>query len=324
MTRRGKKKLEMEEKLRQLLWILAVLTVFFLTGALMKSASVSEYPSAPDSGIEPSEAGADGYSLSPPDGETAASPGVEEPNPTYPTVADEVYAPPSGDKPILAIVVDDGGNQMTLTKRVASTGLPLTWAILPYTRFASSTAKLADSKRIPYLLHLPMQAESDQNGSEQYIIGRGMSAIKISETAAKALDSLPNAIGLNNHRGSLATSDSAIMEPVMAELKKRGGLMFLDSRTSTKSVAYDVASAKGVPALRNRGFLDGSADIGEIEKRFAEIIRLAAKRGNAVVICHFRPATIVFLESLSGKKDSLPVRLVTIPEMLKLLNTKDH
>lgn len=239
--------------------------------------------------------------------------------PKYPVLPDIPYTPPSGQKPILAIVVDDGGNQMNLTKHIAGLGIPLTWAILPYTRYAGETARLAESLQIPYILHLPMQAQSDKDGSSEYIVGRGMTRQQIYDATLKALNSLPNPIGLNNHRGSLATSNSEIIEPVIAVLKERG-LMFVDSRTSAQSVAYDVARANKVPTLRNRGFLDGSPEKSVIEKRFAEIVKVAVKRGDAIVICHFRPTTVTFLESLARRKDTLPVRLVTIPEMAALLN----
>lgn len=225
---------------------------------------------------------------------------------------------PSEKKPLLAIIVDDGGNQMDLTKRVAALSLPLTWAILPDTRHAVETARLADSKQIPCLVHLPMQALSDQDGSKEYVVGRGMTSEQIKANTTKALDLLPNAIGLNNHRGSLATSSGEIMEPVIAVLKERG-LMFIDSRTSDKSVAYDVAVANGVPSMKNRGFLDGSPEKSEIEKRFNEVTSLAEKRGSAIVICHFRPTTVSYLELLTLKRETLPVCLVTIPEMTSLL-----
>lgn len=236
---------------------------------------------------------------------------------------DVPYAPSSAERPLLAIIIDDGGNQLNLTKGVAGLGLPLTWAILPYTRYAAETARIADSKQIPYMLHLPMQAMSDQDGSKEYIVGRGMSDEQIRAVTAEALDLLPNAIGLNNHRGSLATSSSEIIEPVMEVLKERS-LIFIDSRTSGKSVAHDVALTNGVPTMKNNGFLDGSPEKKEIEKRFDEVIKFAARRGSAIAICHFRPTTVSFLEQLTLRKDTLPLRLVTIPEMLSLLKIEAH
>lgn len=231
-----------------------------------------------------------------------------------PQVVDEKYG---GPVPLLALIVDDGGGQMEYTKRVAALDIPLTWAIMPYLRHSKDTLELAKSKGIPCLLHLPMQAEIDKDSS-QYIIGKGMDADEVRRKTAAALDSLPGVVGINNHRGSLATADSKLMEPVMAELKERG-LIFADSRTSGKSVAYQTAVAAGVPSVQNRGFLDNTADKNAIAARFREIVKNAQRRGSLVVICHFRPSTVMFLEELNKKYKELPVKLVTIPEMLKLM-----
>lgn len=224
----------------------------------------------------------------------------------------------SGTRPLLAILVDDGGSQIELTKRVDALGIPTTWAIIPYRPHSKETLALAASKRRPCILHLPMQAQVDKDSeSGKFIIGRGMSAESVRERTEKALDTLPGVVGLNNHRGSRATESLSLMEPLMEVLKKRG-LVFVDSRTTAKSVAYSAALKAGVPALQNRGFLDNSADKKEIAKRFDELLRLARKRGALLIICHFRPATVAFLEELNSRYASLPVRFVTVPEMLAL------
>ncbi|MCD7878176.1 MAG: divergent polysaccharide deacetylase family protein [Cloacibacillus porcorum] len=227
---------------------------------------------------------------------------------------DEKYG---GPVPLLALIVDDGGGQIEYTKRVAALDIPLTWAIMPYLRHSKDTLALAESKGIPCLLHLPMQAEIDKDSS-QYIIGKGMGAAEVRQKTAAALDSLPGVVGINNHRGSLATADAKLMESVMAELKERC-LLFVDSRTSGRSVAYQTAVAAGVPSVQNRGFLDNTADKNAIAARFREIVKNAQRRGSLVVICHFRPSTVMFLEELNKNYKELPVKLVTIPEMLKLL-----
>lgn len=265
------------------------------------------------------EAGSD---VTPPGGTAGGDsamtvPGEEETETPKTARREGIYLPPAGEKPLMAIIVDDAGYQIELAKRVESLGLPLTWAILPYTKYAAETAALADIKAVPYLLHLPMQAQADADGNGEYIIGRGMTTEQIRGATAKALNSLPGAIGLNNHRGSLATSSGEIMKPVIAVLKERG-LMFVDSRTAKQSVAYDAAVRSGVRALRNRGFLDGSAEKSDIESRFDEAVKIASKRGSVIVICHFRPATVSFLETIARRKGSLPVRLVTIPEFARL------
>ena len=219
---------------------------------------------------------------------------------------------------ILAIVVDDGGNDLVMAKKIASFDMPMTWAILPYSRYATETASVAKDSDIPYLLHLPMQAEIDKDPKE-YLVGKNMDRQMIREVTSKALDSLPFPIGINNHRGSLATSDWDTMVPVIDILRERD-LCFLDSRTSGKSVAYEAAKAAGITAFRNRGFLDGTPDKDSIRARFDQIVKTAVKRGDMIVICHFRPATLLFLEGLDREYRDLPVRLVTLPEMAEILS----
>ena len=231
-----------------------------------------------------------------------------------PQVVDEKYG---GPVPLLALIVDDGGGQMEYTKRVAALDIPLTWAIMPYLRHSKDTLELAKSKGIPCLLHLPMQAEIDKDSS-QYIIGKGMDADEVRQKTAAALDSLPGVVGINNHRGSLATADSKLMEPVMAELKERG-LIFADSRTSGRSVAYQTAVAAGVPSVQKPRISGQHRRQNAIAARFREIVKNAQRRGSLVVICHFRPSTVMFLEELNKNYKGLPVKLVTIPEMLKLM-----
>lgn len=238
----------------------------------------------------------------------------------------EPAAPPAAEsadkRPIMSIVVDDGGNTLNLSKRVAELDMPLTWAIMPYTKFLKQTVELAENAGVPYLLHLPMQAEIDKDGSKEYIIGRNMSRASIRNATAQALNTMPGAIGLNNHRGSLATADWNVIVPVIDELKARG-LMFLDSRTSGKSVAYDAAKAAGIQAVRNNGFLDGTPDKAAIQARFNEAVKQALKNGRVVVICHFRPATVLFLESLDKTYSGLPVRLVTLQEMAEAVSKSE-
>lgn len=228
---------------------------------------------------------------------------------------------PADQRPLLAIVVDDGGNNLDMAKKVASLDLPLTWAILPYTGYASKTAELADGLGIPYMLHLPMQAEIDKD-SKAYLVGEGMDRSKIRDITVKALNSLPSPIGINNHRGSLATSKWDIMVPIIDVLKEKK-MLFLDSRTSGKSVAYEAAKAAGITALRNRGFLDGTTDKNSISARFEQAVKTAGHRGSMIVICHFRPATLLFLEELNKRYTELPVRLVTLPEMAEILKENE-
>lgn len=226
----------------------------------------------------------------------------------------------SGPLPLLAIIVDDGGFRLDYAKRAATLSLPLTWAIIPYQPCSKKMLELAKEKEIPALLHLPMQAITDRDAS-RYIIGKGMSAGEVRKKTADALASLSGVIGVNNHRGSMSTADDSLMSPFLDELKERS-LIFVDSRTIGSSVAYAAARKKGVPALKNGGFIDNVSDKKAIETAFANVLPAAKKKGHLVIICHFRPATLLFLEELDKKYENLPVRFVTVPEMIELLDAQ--
>ena len=224
------------------------------------------------------------------------------------------------EKNILAIIVDDGGYNVDFARRLAVLNIPLTWAIIPYERNSEDFVKIANNNNIPFLVHYPMQAISDKTpppGS----IGEGMGEGEIRERIYKVFEVMPDAIGLNNHRGSLTTSNKRLMMPIIKEIKSRNK-MFIDSRTSSKSIAFDLAKEAKIRTFINRGFLDGVADEKVIKDRFDEIVNITLKNGNAVVICHFRPATVGFLEKLSQKKEDLPIKLVTISEMAEIMYDK--
>ncbi len=213
----------------------------------------------------------------------------------------------------IAILIDDFGYSREAARTLSSLSMPVTWAIIPYKSYSLWTADLAREKGIPFLTHLPMQAEMDpQNGP--YLVGVGMPREQIRQVVRNAIWSLPGTAGLNNHRGSKATSDPVVMNAVVDEVEAEG-LLLVDSRTSSKSVAYQVAKNRGIPAGRNRIFLDHQANAEYMWSRFYELRNMARRHGGAIGICHARPETIPFLFALY---ESAPpdVQFVTVPEYL--------
>ncbi|MDO4988128.1 MAG: divergent polysaccharide deacetylase family protein [Synergistes sp.] len=219
-------------------------------------------------------------------------------------------------KPKMVIVVDDGGVNLKFAHRLAALDIPLTWAIMPYMAYTADIIEVAKKNAIPFIVHLPMKVRSDKDSSD-YIIGDGMTYNEVREKTKAALDSMHGAVGLNNHRGSMATTDRELMKPVMDELYARG-LLFLDSRVIGGSVAYNVAKETGIPALKNNGFLDNVADESVIWSYYRNAAAIAVKKNKTViVICHFRPHTIAFLEELNKVYKQQKVSFVTLPELIK-------
>jgi polysaccharide deacetylase 2 family uncharacterized protein YibQ len=123
-----------------------------------------------------------------------------------------------------------------------------------------------------------------------------------------ALEVVAGAQGLNNHMGSLATTDPRVMAAVMKVLAARR-LYFLDSRTTPDTVAERVARDAGVPTIRRDVFLDVVDDPASVRRALRRAVARARSHGSAVAIGHVHPVTLAVLETeLPGALDG--VRLV--------------
>lgn len=223
-----------------------------------------------------------------------------------------------GPGPYIAIVIDDFGFSKAITDGYAELTLPLTWAIIPFQSHSLYAAERAEKAGIPFMIHMPMGAGGDKKWDEKTgVIDSGMSAETVTLLLRRAMAFLPGALGMNNHRGSRATRDEKLMEIVMSELASTS-LFFLDSRTSSVSVAYNTARAKGIPAAFCSIFLDHEPAEEFMETQFQRGLALASKRGWVVMIAHTRQGTLDFLKK---KSDSPPedVTFVTMPELMHIL-----
>lgn len=223
-----------------------------------------------------------------------------------------------GPGPYVAIVIDDFGFSKAITDGYGELTLPLTWSIIPFQSHSLYAAGQAEKAAIPYMIHMPMGAGGDKKWDEKTgVIDSGMSPETVTLLLRRAMASLPGALGMNNHRGSRATRDEDLMETVMTELASTS-LFFLDSRTSSASVAYNTARTKGIPAAFCSIFLDHESSEEFMEKQFQRGLDLAAKRGWVVMIAHTRQGTLDFLK----KKSDFPpdkVTFVTLPELMHVL-----
>ncbi len=231
-------------------------------------------------------------------------------------IAEPVHGDKSPDnRARIVLIIDDLGYSMAAATELAELKIPLTWSIIPYQSQSLSCLKLAKEKGIPAMLHLPMEAEVDRPG-QKYQVNLEMDEDAIRGFTRRALQSLPGVVGLNNHRGSRATASARVMTSVLEEVKAKG-LIFVDSRTSGKSVAYKIAMEKGIPTLKNEVFLDHEADPAAMMKALEKAFARARKNGSVVMIANARPQTLEFLKTLhlSQHKD---VKWMTVPEFIGL------
>ena len=201
---------------------------------------------------------------------------------------------------LVVILLDDVGNSLGVAEDFASLSLPLTWAILPGERHTVACRDIAEDRGIPYIVHMPMQALRDEPGSYWYRkswIVEGMTPGEVKAQVIRAFRELPGALGMNNHRGSRVTEDPELLAPLMDFLAEKE-LFFLDSRTTSRSLAASAALEKGLPKLENHVFLDHREDPEFFRAQVERLLEIAKKRGWAEGICHARPGTYAFLEEI--------------------------
>ncbi|MDD0823040.1 divergent polysaccharide deacetylase family protein [Mannheimia sp. AT1] len=194
----------------------------------------------------------------------------------------------------LAIVIDDIGYKVKDDNDIFALPKEVSVAIIPVAPYAKTRAAEAYSQKRDILIHLPMEPKSKQP-IEAGGIKIGDNEEKIRKLIEVARGQVPYAIGLNNHMGSGATSDSFTMLNLMKVLKENG-LFFLDSKTIGSSVAAKTARQLGVNALERNIFLDDSDRLEDVQRQFASAITYARRNGVAIVIGHPRKNTISVLK----------------------------
>jgi polysaccharide deacetylase 2 family uncharacterized protein YibQ len=219
--------------------------------------------------------------------------------------------------PRIAIIIDDLGYQLNAGQRAIELPGPISFAVLPGTPRARTLAVLAFESGKEVLLHLPLQAVPDETMLEPLGIGLHMNRKEFGETFERALSSVPHAIGVNSHRGSLLTRHPGHMRWLMDEILARDELFFVDSFTTHESVAMKIALETGVAARRRDVFLDPDREPETVAREFERMKRLAHKQGSVVAIGHPYAATLELLERELPKLADEGIELVTISVLVR-------
>jgi polysaccharide deacetylase 2 family uncharacterized protein YibQ len=216
----------------------------------------------------------------------------------------------------LAIIIDDLGYDRAAADALLSLGFPLTVSVLPHLPLSAEVAEEAYRRGDEVMLHLPMQSESETAKTEEVELRVGMNAQQVDSALEGMLETVPHAVGVNNHQGSRATADPKLMSELMPDLRRRG-LFFVDSRTLASTVAYDTAERLGVRAASRKVFLDDSARPEAILQQLELAARDAERDGSAIAIGHPRPDTIAALAQGLPRLESRGIRLVFVSELVR-------
>jgi polysaccharide deacetylase 2 family uncharacterized protein YibQ len=217
-----------------------------------------------------------------------------------------------------AIIIDDLGNDPGAAKRLLALPYPLTFSVLPDLEHSARTADEAHAHGREVMLHLPMEpqpgAPAPPGPGE---IKVGMTRQEVERILAADLGSVPHVAGVNNHMGSRATADAALMAVVMKVLGRRR-LFFVDSRTTAQSAALVAARRAGVPAFYRSVFLDDTETVDYTLGQLRLFRRDIEAQGAAIAIGHPHPTTLAALARFLPELEGDGIELVPASELVRL------
>ncbi len=222
------------------------------------------------------------------------------------------------EKPALvAIVIDDLGQDLKAAREIVALPARITIAVMPGLPQSRGVAELAKKNNRELLLHLPMEYRSRNGKPAPGMLRSDMTPMDFLTTLTDDVASVPGAVGVNNHEGSSLTENKEAMKFLMAELKSRE-LIFLDSMTSSKSIAFATAREFGLKAAKRDVFLDNdSTSAASIEKQLEELGRIAHEHGRAIGIGHPHPATVTALRKWLSEADQQGLTIVPVSKLMQ-------
>ena len=211
----------------------------------------------------------------------------------------------------LVILIDDVSTKAQKDK-ILNIGYTVNMAFLPPTKTHKDSASIAQNLPF-YMIHFPMQASSAFKGEEINTLKITDSYETIEKRVKQLRDWYPNAIYTNNHTGSVFTENEEAVDKLFRAIKKYN-FIFVDSRTSAKSVIKKYAKKYDMPYIVRNTFIDNDRDYKSIQTQIIKAIEIAKKQGYAIAIGHPHDITLkVLKESKHLLKDVEPIYMNKLP-----------
>lgn len=210
--------------------------------------------------------------------------------------------------PKISIIIDDIGYDNELAISFMNFDLPLSLSVLPLAPYTKDIAEEANRRGCDLLLHIPMEPKNYPSlDSGPGTLLAEMNEEEIRKLIGEHINNVPGVKGVNHHMGSYFTERYDKMTFVLRELKKRN-LFYVDSRTTSRTVAFKLAKKMGVPVAKKSVFLDNDLSSKAIKVQMERLMGIARYSGTAVGIGHPHKETLRILgEYLDQLKNDFKV-----------------
>ena len=222
----------------------------------------------------------------------------------------------------VSIIIDDMGYSLARGQQAIALPGAFSYAFLPDAPHAQRLAEFAQQAGKDVLLHLPMEGTLPKL-HEPTSLTQQMTEDQFRNILQQQLALLPQAVGVNNHMGSLLTPLRPQMDWLMQELSQRQ-LFFIDSRTTRHTVAALAATAYAVPFAQRDVFLDNEKHSAAIANAFQHFMQLAKRRGGAIAIAHPHRNTLVSLNNLVAQLADNGLTLTPISELIQTISAQQQ
>lgn len=216
--------------------------------------------------------------------------------------------------PKVAIIIDDIGYQKA-DPLLIQLPYALTFAVMPFAPQSLEMAALATRQNKEIMLHMPMEAMAQNHLLGKGALRRNMTKTQVQQALHQALAQIPQAIGVNNHMGSLYTSLPEQMDWTMQVMAERG-LYFIDSKTTARSAVPAATRAHQIRSRSRDIFLDNDKSHAALDRQFNQLIKLAKQQGSAIAIGHPYPETYRYLKRNLARLAASGIELVPASQLL--------
>lgn len=188
-------------------------------------------------------------------------------------------------RPKIALIIDDIGCSLSRARQFLEIEEPITYSILP--RLSHSYDLALEIHRCGHeiMLHQPMEPYNSRLDPGPGALYVGDGADRIAGVIERNIAYVPFATGVNNHMGSRFTSSEKAIREALRVVEK-SGLFFVDSLTSSRSIAYKTARRFHMPAASRNIFLDNVHHEASILSQLLKLKMHALKYGRAIGIGH--------------------------------------
>ncbi len=220
--------------------------------------------------------------------------------------------------PRIAFIIDDIGAYEIGPLELKRLGIPITASVLPDSWRVGEAVRWLTEYRLKVMIHLPMQP-TNSNGKRydpNEVVTLYSTDQQIRALIQRAKQAVPIAEGLNNHEGSLVTTNRRLMTRVL-KIVKEEDLFFVDSRTIGGTVAYEVARELNIKAAHKDVFLDHIPTYSHSIAQVRKLVDIALQKGKAIAIGHPLESTLRAIQDSKDYIEKKGVKIVYVKELLE-------